>query len=189
MGLFNFIFGKHPQRDTREQGNATSSGMPAWATALPARTRPSKAHIESLESIRQQLGVTDDEYFAFIWTHPETTRKVLRMGYRNLVRSDRSESTEDHFTALLAMRYNAATIGADEPPPLSMNLSGDMEPQIRAIVRRFDDVDELIDFVIEDEEQHRSHPVESARWAFEKISAILAVDTEELTWTHGQCPT
>ncbi len=176
------------RRSSRQQRE-----MPAWAQAIDEQVRPSKPHMKTLESVRKQLGVGQDEFFEFIWTHPEMTRRVLRMLYRKRLRIDKRASREDHFATILMSRVADAsgTVKAMGFTPFGLDPSApteELEPQVREIASRFEDIDHLIDFILEDEEKDRIPSAESVQVAVAEIGRILALDTEEMTWGPGEAP-
>lgn len=117
--------------------------IPRWAKNLQEPIRPNLDQIRRLEKIRKEIGVSHDEFFFHILSHPEIVKKLQWWVY-DMHKQEHPEWAELELRmSIIASRLKSAMDNGMDIFVLSEVEESQLEDKIRAIAEKYQTVDEL----------------------------------------------
>ncbi len=147
--------------------------VPGWVRLLPPHLRPTEGQISRLETIRREAGASDAEFFAYVASHPVTTRRLQRHLYSEARTLQPHASEHELLATVLLSRWISAQQHGSDVFDLSQVPPDRLEARVSEIARGFQDIDALADAVAAEDERHPATPTPRIWAVASRITEIL----------------
>jgi hypothetical protein len=132
--------------------------------------------VSRLEAVRLGRGISDEEFFLHVLTHPEMTRRILRAHYEELCEIKPNSSWRERMHLVLLNRLILSWVQGDEIFGLREEPDEQRRDEmVHAVVAKYRSPDDLISAIIDYEEaKHKPPTPPGSEDAVAAVTRILA---------------